>query len=263
VHGWIDPFYERARPAVEPGQIWCAQPIALPPRHALKLGKVDPKDDTKLRFRLGDRAEDSFGHPPIHSLGLRSDEALVVAKARRDRLVIVLGGMAGPARAEVGEGGGSASGADAAGVAGAGGDAAGGEAAGGDAAGQALPELDGTPDRRTVTVVPLYDAAGHDAETRRRVARYEFVNAFYLPVHERPPLRESFARLDHAQPVVRDGLTAPSGLRLSADALDALVEWFVACTTGRMPEDSLIVEYRREMLACDSASLDTSSENPG
>lgn len=36
---------------------------------------------------------------------------------------------------------------------------------------------------------------------------------------------------------------------LSSDALDALVEWFVAFTTNRQLDDSLILEYRREMLS--------------
>lgn len=202
MYGWIDPFYERAEPAVEPGQIWCAQPIALPPRHTLKLGKVDPKDDSKLSFTIAERSDDGAGHPPIHSLGLRSDELLVVAKARRNRLVIVLGMSTGPGLGSAG-----------------------------------------------VTVVPLYEAAEHDADARRRVSRYEYANAFYLPAFGRPQLAESIARLDHAQPVGSGQLADPAGLRLSADALDALVEWFVACTTSRLPADSLIVEYRREMLA--------------
>jgi hypothetical protein len=35
VYGWIDPFYEPAAAAIEPGHIWCDQPLELPPRHAL------------------------------------------------------------------------------------------------------------------------------------------------------------------------------------------------------------------------------------
>jgi hypothetical protein len=81
------------------------------------------------------------------------------------------------------------------------------------------------------------------------VAAYGFTNAFYLPASAQPGFPEGFARLDQAQPVVRAHLTDHQGLKLSADALDALVEWFVAFSTNRQPEDSLILEYRRERLA--------------
>ena len=38
--GWIEPFYEQADAAIEPGHIWCDQPIYLPPRHGLKIERV-------------------------------------------------------------------------------------------------------------------------------------------------------------------------------------------------------------------------------
>jgi hypothetical protein len=43
-------------------------------------------------------------------------------------------------------------------------------------------------------------------------------------------------------------LAEPLGLKLSADALNALVEWFVAVATDRQPDDSLILEYRSQQL---------------
>jgi hypothetical protein len=207
VHGWIEPFYEEAgAAAIEPGQIWCDQPVQLPPRHALKIDRVNPKDDSKVDFTLSARTPDTFEHPPLHSLGLGAGEGAVLARTARDRPVVVLGGTT-------------------------------------------ATELDpsGPRDAGTVIVVPIFGAERYDEPTRRRIAAYAYTNAFYLPAHER--LGESFARLDQAQPVLRAQLVEHQGLRLSSDALDALVEWFVAFSTGRQPEDSLILEYRREMLA--------------
>lgn len=208
MHGWIDPFFEPAEPVIEPGQIWSAQPIALPPRHGLKIERVDPKDDGKLDFKVSGRGDDTFDHPPIHSLRLGSDEAAVLAKATRDRAVVVLGTTAA-----------------------------------------ALLSAETPSEAGTATVVPLYAADRLDEAARRAVSRYEFANAFYLPACERPRFEECVARLDQVQPVRRGDLREHRGLRLSADALDALVEWFIAFTTNRLPDDSLILAYRREQLA--------------
>jgi len=84
---------------------------------------------------------------------------------------------------------------------------------------------------------------------RRRIAYYEFTNLYYLPANREPSFEEGFARLDHVQPVSRNHLGRHRGLKLSADALDALIEWFIACATGRQPADSILLEYRREMLS--------------
>lgn len=92
MHGWIEPYYEAAEPAIEPGHIWCDQPIYLPPRHGLKIERVDPQDDRNLQFTVCGRTADTFSHPPVHSLTLESSEAAVVAKTKRNRPVIVLGG---------------------------------------------------------------------------------------------------------------------------------------------------------------------------
>jgi len=211
VHGWIEPFFERAEAAIEPGQIWCAQPVDLPVTHGLKIGKVDPKDDGKLGFEVVDHGDDAFGHAPIHSLGLRSDEAIMLARATRIRPAIVLGTTTT----------------------------------------SQLLGSDRDGDGAAVIVVPLHTAERYDEPTRRRVANYGFANAFYLPASRRPRMQESIARLDHVQPVHRADLTEHRGLRLSGDALDALVEWFVAYTTNRLLEGSLILEYRRQQLAGD------------
>jgi hypothetical protein len=208
VHGWIEPFYEAASPAIEPGHIWCDQPIYLPPRHGLKIERVDPQDDSTLDLTVCGRTADTFNHPPIHSLKLQSSEAAVVAKAKKDRPVVVLGGTS---------------------------------------ATDLRPTSSNVAD--VVMVVPVYGADQYDEHTRKRVSHYEFTNVFYLPAHQAPTFDEGFARLDHVQPVAQSHLTRHRGLKLTSDALDALVEWFMAFATTRIPDDSVILDYRREMLA--------------
>jgi hypothetical protein len=208
MHGWIEPFYEPAESAIEPGHIWCDQPIYLPPRHGLKIERVNPSDDSNLNLTVCGRTADVFAHPPIHSMRLESSEAAVVAKAKRDRPVIVLGGMT---------------------------------------ATELLPRR--TTHAGTVMVIPVYGADQFDEHTRRRISYYEYANAFYLPANKDPRFDEGFARLDHTQPVSADHLTRHRGVKLSADALDALVEWFVAFTTNRQMDDSIILDYRREKLS--------------
>ncbi|MEY2515241.1 MAG: hypothetical protein QOJ89_2599 [bacterium] len=244
MHGWIEPFYERAEPAIEPGHIWSGQPIALPPRHGLKIGRIDPKDDGTLIFEVTGRGDELFGHPPIHSLGMTSDEALVLARATRGRPVIVLSVTA--AAQELGTGG---SPRDAGALVAGAESGAGAESRAGADSGAAADAGTAVAHAGTAVVVPLHAAARYDEDVRRRVSRYEFANAFYLPASERPRFGESVARLDHVQPVRSADLTEHRGVKLSADALDALVEWFVAYTTNRIPADSLILEYRREQLA--------------
>jgi hypothetical protein len=208
VYGWIEPFYEKTGAAIEPGHIWCDQPIYLPPRHALKIERVSPHDDRDLDFRVGGRTADTFDHPPVRSLRLESSEAAVVAKAKKDRPVVILGGTS---------------------------------------ATDLRPQSSNVAD--VVMVVPVYGADQYDEHTRRRISYYEFTNVFYLPAHGAPPFDDGFARLDQVQPVPQSHLSRHRGLKLSSDALDALIEWFVYCTTDRIPDDSVILDYRREMLA--------------
>jgi hypothetical protein len=207
VHGLIDPFYEPAQRAIEPGHIWCDQPIYMPPRHGIKIDRVDPTNDTELEFEICGRTADTFNHPPVHSLHLESSEALVAARTKRDRPVIVIGGTT---------------------------------------ATEIKPGITTLAD--TVIVVPVYGADQFDKHTRRRISYYEFTNAFYLPAHKSPAFDEGFARLDHVQSVSQKHLTSYRGLKLSHDALDALIEWFIHYTTDRLPAESLILDYRTQML---------------
>jgi hypothetical protein len=207
--GWIDPFYEPADPAVAPGHVWRAQPVALPPAHALTVDRVSPRDDARLSVTVADRTAAPVDHPPVKRLGLRSDDALLAATAAPAQLAIVLSAAAAT-----------------------------------DFAGDA-----DTRDADTVFVVPWRAIDLQPEPTRRRVAAYGFANAFYLPAAPEHRYPESLARLDHAQPVPRASLTAHQGFALSSDALDALVEWFVAYSTGRRFGDSLIAQYRAEKLA--------------
>lgn len=215
MHGWIEPFYAASQASIAPGEIWCGdQPIELPPRGALKIARVDPEDDSGFKLAIGERTAGTFDHPPLHSLQLASTEAIVVAKARRGRQMIVLGGR-----------------------------------------GAATVQAGSDEPRRTGTamVVPLYAAGELSERQRRRIARYEFTNLFYLPACPRPRFDEAFARLDQAQPVDVEQLGEHRGLRLAPDALDALVEWYVAYATERAPADSMIADYRREMRSAEGA----------
>lgn len=90
----IDPFYEPAASGYEAGQVWCDQPLYMPARHGIKIARVDPQDDRKLDLEVVGRTADTFNHPPIKSLGLESSEALVAARAKKNRPVILLGGDA-------------------------------------------------------------------------------------------------------------------------------------------------------------------------
>jgi hypothetical protein len=214
VHGWIDPFYNAASAAIEPGHIWADQPIYMPPRHGLKIERVNPTDDRDLTLRVCGRTADTFDHPPIHSLRLESNEGAVVARTKRDRPVIVLGGTSAT-----------------------------------DVRPAGTRQEDVTTVADVVMVIPVYGADQYDERTRRRISYYEFTNLFYLPADTALRFEEGYARLDHVQPVYRSQLARHRGLKLAPEALDALVEWFVAYTTGRAPDDSILLDYRREMLA--------------
>lgn len=213
MHGWIDPFYSSSVGSVTPGEIWSDQPIYLPPRHGLKITRVNPEDDSKLNFAICGRTADTFDHPPVHSLKIGPSEAVVVAKAKRDRPVIVLGGRS---------------------------------------ASNVLAGSNSAAHTDTAMVVPVYGGDQFSEHMRQRIAYYEFTNLFYLPACPVLGFDEGFARLDHAQPVDVKHLRKHRGLSLAADALDALVEWYIAYATERAPRDSLILDYRREMLGSSS-----------
>jgi len=72
MHGWIDPFYNASAGSIAPGEIWSDQPIYLPPRHGLKITRVNPEDDSQLNFAICGRTADTFDQPPVHSLKIGS-----------------------------------------------------------------------------------------------------------------------------------------------------------------------------------------------
>src|SRR4051812_9581517 len=94
MYGWIDPFYVAAQAALEPGHVWLGHPLRLPARQALKIDRVNPKDDAKLDFTLAEATRDALVHPPVHSLGLGVGEGAVLARATLDQPVVLLGGTA-------------------------------------------------------------------------------------------------------------------------------------------------------------------------
>ena len=206
MHGLIDPFYERCVGAVERGHIWCDQPVYLPARHGLRITRVDPVDDRSLDFKVCGRTAEIFNHPPVHSLRMESTEGAVVAKTKRNRPVIVLGGSA---------------------------------------ASEFAPTSGRATHADIVMVIPVYGADQYTAHVRRRMQLYDFTNVFYLPACPSLGFDEGFARLDHIQPVARSHLSKHRGLRLAEESLDALGEWLLSFLTGLKPADSMIEDYRR------------------
>jgi hypothetical protein len=206
--GVID-FFESAKPTYEFGQIWCDQPIYLPPKHGVKFTRVNQKDDRDFDFQLTGRTDDTFDHPPINSLKLESTEAAVLARTKWERPVIIVGGSGA----------------------------------------STVTPRESPTHHDILWTVPVYGSDQYSEDVVRRIRMYDFKNLFYLPPSGSPAFKEGFARLDHAQPVMRGHLRKHRGLKLTDDALAALHEWLVAFSTGRIEEDSLILQYRAEQTA--------------
>lgn len=199
-------FFEPTEAAYEAGHIWCDQPIYLPPKHGVKFTRVNQDDDRDFDFELAGRTEDTFNHPPVSSLKLESTEAAVLARTKWERPVVVVGGSG---------------------------------------ASDVTPR--GNPTHHDILwTVPIYGSDQYSEEVVRRIRMYDFQNLFYLPASDSPAFDEGFARLDHAQPVMRSVLRKHRGLRLTEDALAALHEWLISFSTGKIEEDSLILQYRAE-----------------
>jgi hypothetical protein len=211
--GVID-YFEPAEATHEPGQIWCDQPLYLPPKHGMKFTRVNQDDDRQFDFEIAGRTQDTFDHPPINSLKLESTEGAVLAKTKWERPVVIVGGSG---------------------------------------ASDVRPR--GAPTHLDILwAVPVYGSDQYEEDTVRRIRMYDFKNLFYLPASASPPFEEGYARLDHAQPVRRHLLRNHRGLKLTDDALAALREWLVAFSTGKIEQDSLILQYRSEQAADSSAS---------
>jgi hypothetical protein len=209
--GVID-FFEPAEASYDLGQIWCDQPVYLPPKHGVKFTRVNQDDDREFDFELTGRTSDTFDHPPINSLKLESTEGAVLAKTKWERPVIIVGGSG---------------------------------------ASDVTPR--GKPTHHDILwAVPVYGSDQYDEGLVRRIRMYDFKNLFYLPPSESPSFDEGYARLDHAQPVRRDFLRTHRGLKLTDDGLAALHEWLVAFSTGKIEQDSLILQYRAEQAATSS-----------
>lgn len=203
--GVID-FFDPAEKAYEPGHIWSDQPIYLPPRHGVKFNRVHERDDRNLDFEMVGRTDDTFDHPPVHSLKLESSEAAVLARTKKDRPVIIVGGT-----------------------------------------GASNVTPGGHPTHHDIMwVVPVYGSDQYSQDVVRRIRMYDFANLFYLPPCLSPTFDEGYARLDHAQPVLRSHLKTHRGLKLTGDALAALHEWLIAFSTGLLDPESLILQYRAE-----------------
>ncbi len=209
--GVID-FFEPADATYDLGQIWCDQPLYLPPKHGVKFTRVSQEDDRDFDFELTGRTSDTFDHAPINSLKLESTEGAVLAKTKWERPVIIVGGSG---------------------------------------ASDVRPRGTPTH-HDILWVVPVYGSDQYDEDVVRRIRMYDFKNLFYLPASESPAFDEGYARLDHAQPVRRDLLRGHRGLKLTADALAALHEWLIGFSTGKIEPESLILQYREEQIAASS-----------
>lgn len=209
MHGLIDPFYKKSPPGMEPGQVWCDQPLYLPPKHGLKVTRVDPADDRNLEYSVCGRTPEIFDHAPVHSLSMESTEGAVVAKTKRNRPVIVLGG-------------GGAS--------------------------DFFPRTGQARHAEIVMVVPIYGSDQYEAHMRKRMSLYDFANAFYLPADRSLDFDEGFARLDHVQAVSEKHLSQHRGFKLAPEALDALHEWLMTFLTNTKPADSMIEDYRHMVI---------------
>lgn len=207
MHGLID-YYEKAEPAKVSGHVWTDQPIYLPPAHGLKVSRVNPQDDRDVSYEIVGRTDEIFDHPPLRSMRMESSEGAVIAKTKRSRPVIVLGGTNATAF---------------------------------------RPSTGRQTPADVAMVVPVYGADQYDPAVRRRMQIYDFANVFYLPEDQALGFDEGFARLDHGQPVRTASLQRHRGFKLTDDAMAALTEWFVAYVFGGLSEDSVLLEYRREM----------------
>jgi hypothetical protein len=145
---------------------------------------------------------------PVHSISMESSEGAVIAKTKRDRPVVVLGGHS---------------------------------------ASDFAPRR-GATHADIVMVVPVYGADQYESPMRRRMRIYDFANVFYLPSDTVLGFEEGFARLDHIQPVAAGHLSRHRGLRLAPEALEVLHEWLLRFLTGTRLASSMIEEYRRMLI---------------
>ena len=78
---------------------------------------------------------------------------------------------------------------------------------------------------------------------RTRLAGYAFPNLFYLPEDKSVGISEGFLRLDHMQPIKAERMNGHRGCRLSEDALSTLHEWLLHFFTGELEEGSVLRDY--------------------
>lgn len=149
-------------------------------------------------------------------MAMQSTEAPVIAVAKKDRPVIVLGGLT---------------------------------------ASEIAQNRENPTAHEIVWAIPIYGAEHYPERIRRRIQIYDFRNFFFLPGDADLGFKEGFARLDHAQAIKVSMLKTHRGLRLTSDALDALREWFIYFTTDWIDRESLIFDYRREQTAVGSDAV--------
>ncbi len=189
------------------GHIYAAQPTYLPAPFGVRLSNLaDDAPDMELTRH---RAQDLFLHAHCRGLGLPPGEALVVAKAKWDRPVVVLG--------EPGT--------------------------------ELLARRDKARRTDNFVCAPIYGADQFSAGHVRRVAAYAYPNLFYLPASVSPAFDEGFVRLDHLQAIARQHLRQRRAAMLSAEALELLRHWLMNYLGGGLPATSPIARYREQAMA--------------
>jgi len=197
------------------GQIYAAQPTYLPAPFGIRLSDVGGDDAPDMEITRA-RTQDLFQHDHCKAFALPPGEALVVAKAKWNRPVVVLG--------EPGT--------------------------------ELLARRHKARRADSFVCAPIYGADQFSAGHIASVAAYAYPNLFYLPASVSPPFDEGFVRLDHLQAIARPHLRARRSAMLSAPALELLRHWLMNYLGGGLPAASPIAAYREHALAAlDDAAL--------
>jgi hypothetical protein len=105
----------------------------------------------------------------------------------------------------------------------------------------------GTRSENVYLVAPIYSFRAQDGDDHRsRVKAYAYNTLFWLPGDDNFGMREGCVRLDRVQPV-NAALLESKPIKLIHPASDALIAWYGAYLTNRIPQR--IGEYRTAALA--------------
>lgn len=95
-------------------------------------------------------------------------------------------------------------------------------------------------------VIPMFSFEEDPVEFKLRMKALSYRELFYLAEDAVLGMEEGFARFDRSHVVAKKWLRR-RGVRLSADALDVMTEWFNFFLTGKASD--FIIEYRNDLQA--------------